>query len=52
MQGLIGESIQRKLNELKLGANRVIESNHTLVLGAGTYTHRCTLRTAPRLPTV
>ncbi len=31
--GLIGESIQTKLEGLKHGRNRVVESNHTLVLG-------------------
>ena len=31
--GLIGESIEEKLDGLKQGKNRVIESGHTLVLG-------------------
>ena len=31
--GLIGESIEEKLEDLKQGRNRVIESGHTLVLG-------------------
>ena len=31
--GLIGETIEEKLDDLKQGKNRVIESGHTLVLG-------------------
>jgi hypothetical protein len=31
--GLIGESIQEKIDSLKHGKGRVLESNHTLVLG-------------------
>lgn len=31
--GLIGDSIQSKLDDLKQGRNRVIEMRHTLVLG-------------------
>ena len=31
--GLIGESIQSRLDDLKQGRNRVIETGHTLVLG-------------------
>ena len=31
--GLIGESIQSRLDDLKQGRNRVIEQGHTLVLG-------------------
>eukprot|EP00586_Coscinodiscus_wailesii_P021362 CAMPEP_0172505778 /NCGR_PEP_ID=MMETSP1066-20121228/188898_1 /TAXON_ID=671091 /ORGANISM="Coscinodiscus wailesii, Strain CCMP2513" /LENGTH=698 /DNA_ID=CAMNT_0013282515 /DNA_START=263 /DNA_END=2359 /DNA_ORIENTATION=- len=33
MVGLISESIGEKLDELKKGKSRVIESNHTLILG-------------------